>query len=319
MPQRQRPVEDVQLVLHLRGELRQPRTPFHGGRRDQSDNEAAECCDRDHDQHGADAARECGSVRESSPPATAWCRPRRPSRPAGRKPWRNRAPSTMAISSSPTSAIATTSWRRISGGSSAVLSGIGVTASRRCSCLAVLFGLAMRSSLGFLAVSLLPARPALGVLCGLLGVAPRLLILLLGKQTVTGKARTNILPCARGAVLSRRRALPIDRCSQQRSAGSRFHRGVVTIGRLTTRPHALVCGGTARRRGVGRGQSITSMHIPMGQHMTQSATFRRRSLRPREPRFVAAMLIAPAIFPTAAGAQTLGYAPMQPNLSVRTT
>jgi lipoprotein-anchoring transpeptidase ErfK/SrfK len=50
----------------------------------------------------------------------------------------------------------------------------------------------------------------------------------------------------------------------------------------------------------------------MGQHMTQSATFFRRSLG-RANLLLAAMLIAPAIFPTAAGAQMLGFAPMQQN------
>ena len=54
------------------------------------------------------------------------------------------------------------------------------------------------------------------------------------------------------------------------------------------------------------------MRILMGQHMTQSVSSRRRPLG-RVNLLVAAMLIAPAIFSTTAGAQTLGYAPMQPN------
>ena len=48
----------------------------------------------------------------------------------------------------------------------------------------------------------------------------------------------------------------------------------------------------------------------MGQHMTQTASFRRRSFG-RANLIVA--LIAPLIVSTAAGAQTLGYAPAQPN------
>jgi lipoprotein-anchoring transpeptidase ErfK/SrfK len=51
---------------------------------------------------------------------------------------------------------------------------------------------------------------------------------------------------------------------------------------------------------------------PMGQHMTQSATFLRRSLG-RASLLLAAMLIAPAILSTSASAQTLGFAPMQQN------
>ena len=52
------------------------------------------------------------------------------------------------------------------------------------------------------------------------------------------------------------------------------------------------------------------MRIPMGQHMTQSASARRRSFS-RANLLIA--LIAPAILSTAAGAQTLGFAPAQPN------
>jgi lipoprotein-anchoring transpeptidase ErfK/SrfK len=59
-------------------------------------------------------------------------------------------------------------------------------------------------------------------------------------------------------------------------------------------------------------QSITSMHIPMGQHMTQPVSSRRRPLG-REKLLLAALLIAPAFFATSASAQTLGYAPMQQN------
>src|SRR5438045_2267463 len=50
----------------------------------------------------------------------------------------------------------------------------------------------------------------------------------------------------------------------------------------------------------------------MGQHMTHSATFLRRSLG-RADLLLAAMLIAPAIFSTSASAQTLGFVPMQQN------
>jgi lipoprotein-anchoring transpeptidase ErfK/SrfK len=51
------------------------------------------------------------------------------------------------------------------------------------------------------------------------------------------------------------------------------------------------------------------MRIPMGQHMTQSASSRRSWCRAN----LLVALIAPMIVSTAAGAQTLGYAPAQPN------
>jgi lipoprotein-anchoring transpeptidase ErfK/SrfK len=54
------------------------------------------------------------------------------------------------------------------------------------------------------------------------------------------------------------------------------------------------------------------MRIQWGSQMTQSVTFLRRSLG-RANLLLAATLIAPAIFSTAAGAQTLGFAPMQQN------
>jgi lipoprotein-anchoring transpeptidase ErfK/SrfK len=54
------------------------------------------------------------------------------------------------------------------------------------------------------------------------------------------------------------------------------------------------------------------MQISMGQHMTHSATFLRRPLG-RAKLLLAATLIAPAIFSTAASAQMLGFAPMQQN------
>jgi lipoprotein-anchoring transpeptidase ErfK/SrfK len=54
------------------------------------------------------------------------------------------------------------------------------------------------------------------------------------------------------------------------------------------------------------------MHIPMGQHMTQSVSSRRRPLG-RSHLLVAALLIAPAMFSTSAAAQTLGFAPAQSN------
>ena len=59
-------------------------------------------------------------------------------------------------------------------------------------------------------------------------------------------------------------------------------------------------------------QSITSMRISTGQHMTQSISSRRRPLG-REKLLLAALLIAPAFIATTASAQTLGYAPLQPN------
>ena len=52
------------------------------------------------------------------------------------------------------------------------------------------------------------------------------------------------------------------------------------------------------------------MRIPMGQHMTQSISSSRRFLS-RANLFAA--LIAPLIVSTAAGAQTFGFAPAQPN------
>jgi lipoprotein-anchoring transpeptidase ErfK/SrfK len=54
------------------------------------------------------------------------------------------------------------------------------------------------------------------------------------------------------------------------------------------------------------------MRIPMGQAMTQSISSRRRPFG-RERLLLAALLIAPALYATSAGAQTLGYAPMQQN------
>jgi lipoprotein-anchoring transpeptidase ErfK/SrfK len=59
-------------------------------------------------------------------------------------------------------------------------------------------------------------------------------------------------------------------------------------------------------------QSIAAMHIPMGQHMTQKISSRRRPLG-REKLLLAALLMAPAFFAVSASAQTLGYAPMQQN------
>jgi lipoprotein-anchoring transpeptidase ErfK/SrfK len=54
------------------------------------------------------------------------------------------------------------------------------------------------------------------------------------------------------------------------------------------------------------------MRIPMGQAMTQSATSYRRPFS-RETLLIAALLIAPALFATPAGAQMLGFAPLQQN------
>ena len=54
------------------------------------------------------------------------------------------------------------------------------------------------------------------------------------------------------------------------------------------------------------------MRIPMGQAMTHSAITTRRPFG-REKLLLAALLIAPALFATSAGAQTLGYAPVPQN------
>ena len=54
------------------------------------------------------------------------------------------------------------------------------------------------------------------------------------------------------------------------------------------------------------------MRIPMGQHMTRSVSSYGRPLS-RANLLIAALLVAPAVFSTSAGAQTLGYAPVQPN------
>ena len=54
------------------------------------------------------------------------------------------------------------------------------------------------------------------------------------------------------------------------------------------------------------------MRIPMGQHMTRSVSSYGRPLG-RANLLIAALLVAPAVFPTSAGAQTLGYAAAQPN------
>ena len=50
MPERQRPIEHMQLVAKQRAEFGQPRTPFHQGRRDQPDHERDRGADRGHDQ-----------------------------------------------------------------------------------------------------------------------------------------------------------------------------------------------------------------------------------------------------------------------------
>ena len=54
---------------------------------------------------------------------------------------------------------------------------------------------------------------------------------------------------------------------------------------------------------------------PMGQHMTHSFSLIRRPASPntRVLLFATAVFVVPAIFAVAANAQTLGYAPAQPN------
>ena len=56
LPQRQRPVEHMQLFLELRSQLRQAGAPFHQRRGDQADHEGDAGADRGHDQYGADGA-----------------------------------------------------------------------------------------------------------------------------------------------------------------------------------------------------------------------------------------------------------------------
>ncbi len=132
LPQRQRAVEDVQLVLQPRAKFGQAVAPFDRRRGDQADDEDTERAGRQHEQHRSRPRGESCSARGRTPPATAWCRSRRPSRQAGKRPLRHRERSMMAMIRSPTSAIATTSWRRMSGGNSAVLSGTGVLPAAAC-------------------------------------------------------------------------------------------------------------------------------------------------------------------------------------------
>ena len=65
LPQRQRPVEDVHLVLQLRAQFRQARAPFHRWRGDQRDDEGDHGGHRDHDQHGAEGARHMPPLEEA--------------------------------------------------------------------------------------------------------------------------------------------------------------------------------------------------------------------------------------------------------------
>ena len=126
LPEPQRPVEHMQLVLQ---DAR--RAPAAGGSIP-STGEAIRPTMKIATAPTAVTIRTADSergnavaARESAPPATAWCRPRRPSRPGERTPWRNRARRRRRSTSSATSAKATTSARRITGGSSVLLSGNG--------------------------------------------------------------------------------------------------------------------------------------------------------------------------------------------------
>ena len=76
---------------------------------------------------------------------------------------------------------------------------------------------------------------------------------------------------------------------------------------------ALACGGTATAAAAFVGAEHRHDAHPDGAGtMTQPAVFHRRPFG-RDTILVAALLIAPAILPTSAGAQTLGYAPVQQN------
>ena len=123
MPERQRPVEHMQFFLQQRSQLRQARAPFHQRRGDQPDHEGDAGADRSHDQNRRHRRAESDAARGYPRPATAWCRPRTPSPPGGRKPSRHKARRRWQMTSSVTSAKATTSARRMTGGCSALLSG----------------------------------------------------------------------------------------------------------------------------------------------------------------------------------------------------
>ena len=84
-----------------------------------------------HDQDRRQRRAECCAARESAPPAPAWCRPRTPSdREEERLGDIEHGDDEMTRSA--TSANATTSARRITGGSSALLSGSGLPAALVC-------------------------------------------------------------------------------------------------------------------------------------------------------------------------------------------
>ncbi|KAH2321340.1 hypothetical protein KXW87_001198, partial [Aspergillus fumigatus] len=108
------------------------------------------------------------------------------------------------------------------------------------------------------------------------------------------------------------RALPEETVPHQRTNPWRVPSPNREAGALDNRGLAPARDGTAMRDAAFVRQSITSMRISTGQHMTQSISSRRRPLG-REKLLLAALLIAPAFIATTASAQTLGYAPLQPN------
>ena len=65
LPERERPVEHMQLVLQPRAQFRQPCAPFHQRRGDQPDHEGRGSGDRDHDQHRADRAGNAVALEEA--------------------------------------------------------------------------------------------------------------------------------------------------------------------------------------------------------------------------------------------------------------
>ena len=65
LPEHERPVEHVQLVLQQPPELRKLAAPFHRGRGDQADHEGDPGAGGRHDQHGGDRARNAVALQET--------------------------------------------------------------------------------------------------------------------------------------------------------------------------------------------------------------------------------------------------------------
>ena len=66
LPERERPVEHVHLLLQQRPQLRKLAAPFHRGRGDHADHEGGPGAGGCHDQHGGDRARNAAALQETS-------------------------------------------------------------------------------------------------------------------------------------------------------------------------------------------------------------------------------------------------------------